>query len=155
MRAAWVLYFDDIDVVIFLAPMSAFDQTLAEDSSINRLADSIDLWTSVTSNALLQNTNIILFLNKLDLQHAKLASGIRFADYIPSYGVRANDFDTVSRYLRKQFNAIFKRESPTPRIFYCLVNNIVDAKSTTFSFVVAGVWDMLMRSHLVESRLIL
>ncbi|KAF7360865.1 hypothetical protein MSAN_01116100 [Mycena sanguinolenta] len=173
MRTGWVPYFDDVDALIFLVPISAFDQVLAEDSSINRLADSVDLWTSIMSNKLLQNTKIILFLTKVDLLHvliisvlvalcafakcmqAKLTSGVRFADYIPSYGGRANDFDTVSRYLRKQFCAILKEESPTPRIFYCHMANIVDAKSRATSYVVAGVKDMLMRSHLTESRLVL
>ncbi|KAG5653739.1 hypothetical protein H0H81_010996 [Sphagnurus paluster] len=35
--AAWVPYFDDMDAIIFLAPISAFDQKLAEDPDINRL----------------------------------------------------------------------------------------------------------------------
>ncbi|KAF7326519.1 hypothetical protein MSAN_02508900 [Mycena sanguinolenta] len=153
MRARWVPYFDDMEAIIFLAPISAFDQVLAEDPGVNRLADSVDLWTSITSNKLLQKTNIIIFLNKIDLLQAKLASGIRFADYFSSYGLRPNDYDSVSRYIRKQFNAILKKESPTPRLFYCHLTNVVDAKST--AYVLAGVKDMLMRFHLKESRLIL
>ncbi|KAG6920056.1 hypothetical protein DXG01_010124 [Tephrocybe rancida] len=35
--AAWVPYFDDMDGIIFLAPISCFDQVLAEDPSVNRL----------------------------------------------------------------------------------------------------------------------
>ncbi|KAJ6454349.1 guanine nucleotide binding protein, alpha subunit [Mycena sanguinolenta] len=153
MRARWVPYFDDMEAIIFLAPISAFDQALAEDPSVNRLADSVDIWTSITSNKLLQKTNIIIFLNKIDLLQAKLASGIRFADYFPAYGLRPNDYDSISKYIRKQFNAILKQESPTPRLFYSHLTNVVDAKST--AYVLAGVKDMLMRFHLRESRLIL
>jgi len=35
--AAWVPFFDDMNAIIFLAPISCFDQTLAEDDSVNRL----------------------------------------------------------------------------------------------------------------------
>jgi len=153
LRARWVPYFDDMEAIIFLAPISAFDETLAEDRSINRLGDSVELWTSITSNKLLQKTNLVLFLNKVDILQAKLASGIRFADYFPSYGLRPNDYDSVSRYLRKQFNAIMKQTSHSPRIFYCHLTNAIDAKST--AYILAGIKDMLMRFHLKESRLIL
>ncbi|KAF7333724.1 hypothetical protein MVEN_02328800 [Mycena venus] len=152
-RARWVPYFDDVEAIIFLAPISAFDQNLAEDRSVNRLADSVELWTAITSNQLLQKTNIVLFLNKIDILQAKLASGIRFADFLPTYGLRPNDYDSVSKYLRKQFNGIMKRSSPSPRIFYCHLTHVTDPKST--AYILAGIKDMLMRSHLKESRLIL
>lgn len=54
-RQTWVPYFDDIDAIIFLAPISAFDQALAEDHSVNRLEDSVLLWKSICSNKLLAN----------------------------------------------------------------------------------------------------
>ncbi|KAF7337758.1 hypothetical protein MSAN_02249600 [Mycena sanguinolenta] len=153
LRAAWVSYFDDMDAIIFLAPISAFDQVLAEEPTVNRLADSYKLWTSIVSNKLLQHTNMILFLNKVDIMHAKLASGIRLSDFVDSYGRRPNDFDSASRYLKKQFNSILKQNSPVPRIFYCHLTNAIDTKSTRF--VLAGIKDMLMRFHLQESHLIL
>lgn len=56
-----------VDAIIFLAPISAFDQVLAEDTNVNRLQDSLILWQTVVSNKLLGNVNIILFLNKCDL----------------------------------------------------------------------------------------
>ncbi len=35
--ATWVPYFDDVDAIIFLAPICAFDQVLVEDRTVNRL----------------------------------------------------------------------------------------------------------------------
>ncbi|KAJ7085616.1 guanine nucleotide binding protein, alpha subunit [Mycena crocata] len=153
MVTKWVPYFMDMDAIIFLAPISAFDQVLLEDPKINRLADSLELWTAITSNKLLEKTNLILFLNKVDIMQAKLASGIRLCDHFSAYGRRPNDFDSASRYLRKQFGAILKHSSPSPRILYCHLTNVIDTKSTTF--VLAGIKDMLMRFHLKESHLIL
>ena len=54
-----------MNAIIFLAPISAFDQVLAEDQKTNRLEDSLYLFTSVVSNRLLETVNIILFLNKV------------------------------------------------------------------------------------------
>ncbi|KAJ7082579.1 guanine nucleotide binding protein, alpha subunit [Mycena epipterygia] len=171
MRPKWVPYVEDnMDAIIFLAPISAFDQVLSEEPTINRLSDSIELWTAIISNKLLQKTNIILFLNKVDILQAKLASGIRLSDYLPAYGRRPNDYDSASRYLRKKFHAILKQSSPAPRVFYCHLTNVIvspvaaclmsaacsfrqDMKSTTY--VLAGIKDMLMRFHLKDSYLIL
>ena len=54
------------------------------------------LWQTIVSNRLLQNTSIILFLNKIDLMQQKLASGIRLRDYVVSYGDRPNNYETAS-----------------------------------------------------------
>ncbi|KAJ7843731.1 guanine nucleotide binding protein, alpha subunit [Mycena olivaceomarginata] len=152
-RSLWVPYFDDMNCIIFLAPISAFDQKLEEEPEMSRLADSAAIWTSIIANKLLQNTNIILFLNKIDILEAKLRSGIRFADYVASYGKRPNDFDSASRYMRKQFAAILKDSSPIPRLFYCHLTSAVNMKST--QFVLLGIKDMLMQHHLKQSGLII
>ena len=89
-RASWAPFFDDIDAIIFLAPLSVFDEKLIEDSRVNRLQDSYELWKQVASNTVLENTQIILFLNKYDLLAKKLKRGVKIKDYISSYGDREN-----------------------------------------------------------------
>lgn len=56
-----------VNAIIFLAPISAFDQVLAEDPRVNRLEDSMLLWQALVSNKLLAQVNVILFLNKCNL----------------------------------------------------------------------------------------
>lgn len=122
-----------------MAPISGFDQVLAEDRSINRLEDSVLLWKAVCSNKLLANVDLVLFLNKCDILEAKLNAGVRLAKYVRSYGDRPNDLDTASKcklvflffghgvYLflngrppdfRSKFGAIHREFSPSPRKFY-------------------------------------
>ncbi|KAG8219356.1 guanine nucleotide binding protein, alpha subunit [Butyriboletus roseoflavus] len=96
-RHAWAPYFEDVNAIIFLAPISAFDQVLVEDPKVNRLEDSFLLWRSLVSNKLLMDVSIILFLNKIDLLQAKLKAGVRLKDYIMQYGDRPNDFDNISK----------------------------------------------------------
>lgn len=103
-----------MNAILFLAPISAFDQVLSEAPKVNRLVsvdvfvsplqtysdrpqeDSVHLWQTIVSNRLLQSTTIILFLNKIDLMQQKLASGIRLRDYVVSYGDRLNNYETAS-----------------------------------------------------------
>jgi hypothetical protein len=49
-RQVWAPFFDDVNALIFLAPISAFDQVLAEEPDVNRVEDSLLLWRSVVAN---------------------------------------------------------------------------------------------------------
>lgn len=89
-RAAWAPFFDDVDAIIFLAPINVFDEKLLEDNRTNRLQDSYELWKQVLSNKVLARTQIVLFLNKYDLLVKKLNRGVKIRDYISSYGEREN-----------------------------------------------------------------
>ena len=92
-RAAWYPYFDDCDAIIFLAPVSSFDERLSEDRRVNRLEDSFMLWRAVAASKLLARTAIVLFLNKCDLLERKLRAGVRVRDFVHSYGDRPNDVE--------------------------------------------------------------
>ncbi|KAJ3503392.1 hypothetical protein NLJ89_g8458 [Agrocybe chaxingu] len=118
MRAAWLPYFDNVNVIIFLSPVSVFDQRLEEDPKVNRLEDSIILWTSICSSKLLSKTQLILFLNKCDLLRRKLKRGVKVNQYLPSFGDRPNEVITVVKYLREKFKDIQKQHSPEHRSVY-------------------------------------
>ncbi|KAF8804482.1 G-alpha-domain-containing protein [Phlegmacium glaucopus] len=151
-RAAWAPYFDDMDAIIFLAPISCFDQVLEEDPKVNRLEDSFKLWTMIVSNPLLKHTNLILFLNKIDILRSKLASGLRLRDHVVSYGDRPNDVDSTTSYFRRKFAGILNERSPLPRIFYCHFTTVIDTKST--KYILTNLKDMLMRQNLMKVNLI-
>ncbi|KLO10580.1 G-alpha-domain-containing protein [Schizopora paradoxa] len=128
---AWVPFFDDMNAIIFLAPISCFDQVLMEDHSVNRLEDSVLLWKNIVSNQLLAKTNLVLFLNKCDVLRAKLQSGIQLGKYVISYGDRPNDFQHASDYLRRKFYNIHQENSPHPRSFYCHFTSVTDTRTTS------------------------
>jgi guanine nucleotide-binding protein alpha-1 subunit len=48
----------DVKAIIFLAPMSVFDEKLQGDSGINSLEDSINLWSTVYKSKLLSKVNL-------------------------------------------------------------------------------------------------
>lgn len=94
-RQAWLPYFDQVNAIIFLAPISCFDERLQEDPRVNRLEDSFILWKAVCSSKLLSKTTLIIFLNKVDILANKIANGIMVKRYLPSYGDRPNDTQSV------------------------------------------------------------
>ncbi|KAM6502181.1 guanine nucleotide-binding protein alpha-4 subunit [Amanita muscaria] len=150
--SAWAPYFDNMNAIIFLAPISCFDQVLLEDPNVNRLEDSILLWKSVISSPLLKDSEIILFLNKIDILKAKLAAGIQFGQYVISYGNRPNDVEHASNYLKKKFGALHKQYSLKPREFHCHLTTITDVKST--QRILNHVKDMVIRKNLKDSSLV-
>ncbi|KAF8906740.1 guanine nucleotide binding protein, alpha subunit [Gymnopilus junonius] len=151
-RTTWAPFFDDVDAIIFLAPISGFDQVLSEDRTVNRLEDSVLLWKAVCSSKLLANVDLVLFLNKCDILEKKLNAGVKLAKYVRSYGDRSNDLDSVSKYLRGKFSAIHREYSPNPRKFYAFCTSVTDTATT--AGIIASVRDMVIRQHLKQSKLL-
>ena len=82
-RQSWIPFFDDVQAIIFLAPL-LFNLTLEEDSRISRIVstfpcprfhdvlrilplqeDSMSLWCTICGSRLLGGANLILFFNKV------------------------------------------------------------------------------------------
>ncbi|KAJ7253771.1 guanine nucleotide binding protein, alpha subunit [Mycena haematopus] len=152
VRTTWVPFFDDVDAIIFLAPIAGFDQVLAEDRSVNRLEDSVLLWKAVCSNKLLAGVDLVLFLNKCDILERKLNAGVKLVRYVRSYAERENTFEAVSQYLRSKFSAIHREYSPNPRKFYAFCTSVTDTATT--GGIIASVRDMVVRQHLKQSKLL-
>jgi hypothetical protein len=101
-RNAWIPFFENITAIIFLAPISCFDEQLEEDPRVNRLEDSFLLWGRVCGAKLLAKTTIVLFTNKIDLLEKKLVvgpdgKGKRVKDWLTSYGDRPNTAADVTK----------------------------------------------------------
>lgn len=58
-RSAWYPYFMDVNAIIFLAPISVFDESLEEDPTVNRLEDTYLLWKAVVSSKLLSKVRSV------------------------------------------------------------------------------------------------
>ncbi|KAG7090079.1 hypothetical protein E1B28_011696 [Marasmius oreades] len=105
----------EYNTIIFLCPISAFDEVLEEDHAINRLEDSILLWRAICSNKLVSARRFILFLNKCDLLEQKLKSGVSIKKYIPSYADRPNESSEFVNYVSRHMRSIYKHFSPLER----------------------------------------
>lgn len=88
-RSTWLSYFDTTNAILFVASLSAYNQYLSEDSTINRMVDAIVLFEQLVNNPLLNSQGFILFLNKVDLYEKKVKE-IAIALTFPEYQGNAN-----------------------------------------------------------------
>ncbi|CAK5270790.1 unnamed protein product [Mycena citricolor] len=152
MRHAWLPYFDFMNAIIFLAPISCFDERLAEDPSVNRLEDSLLLWHAIISSKLLGETTLIVFLNKCDLLKRKLQNGVRVNKYMISFGSRENEVGAVVKYLKDKFKDMARSQSAVSRPIYLHATSVTDTKATAVTLSV--VRDGIVRDHLKNAELV-
>jgi len=152
LRHTWVPYFDDANAIIFLAPVSAFDQYLDEDPKMNRINDSLQLFTYICSNELLKKVHLVLFLNKTDVLREKLSGGVSVKRYIPSFGDRKNNYDTVVDYFRTHFLQVHRKNNEEQRVLYTHLTSVVDTKTT--QGIIRNVRDSIFRGYLQEASLV-
>ncbi|OSD04002.1 G-protein alpha subunit [Trametes coccinea BRFM310] len=152
-RASWASYFEDVNAMIFLCPMSGFNQRLAEDRSVNRLYDSMELWDTVCRSRLLSKATFILLLNKADLLRAKLRAGIRFSDYVKNYDQdQPNTVEAVSAYLRKEMMEIHRVYSPRKRQLHVHITCAIDP--TLMAAVLNSMRDVILVEMLHQTTLL-
>ena len=85
-RKKWIHCFEDVNAIIFVAALSEYDQKLFEDSSQNRMVEALMLFGEMCNSRWFERTDMILFLNKVDLFRNKvgvvdISSVEDFADY--------------------------------------------------------------------------
>ncbi|KAF7365487.1 putative G protein alpha chain [Mycena venus] len=148
MRRAgtWVQFFDEVEAIVFLVPISTFDEVLEENPEVNRLEDSLNRWKALCSNKLLASVHFILFLNKADILNSKLQSGVQFNSYLRSYGNRPNKLNEVIRYLKRHFAAIHRENSPRARLLYQYIASAIDARAT--ATITSNINDIRIRKAL-------
>ncbi|KAI9012886.1 guanine nucleotide binding protein, alpha subunit [Gaertneriomyces semiglobifer] len=83
-RRKWIHCFEAVTSIIFCVALSEYDQVLLEESTQNRMAESLILFESVINSRWFLRTSIILFLNKTDLFKIKLARN-PLEKYFPEY----------------------------------------------------------------------
>ncbi|KAJ7061270.1 G-protein alpha subunit [Mycena amicta] len=152
LRHAWLPYFDAVNAIIFLAPISCFDERLTEDPSINRLEDTLLLWKAIVGSKLLGKITLIVFLNKCDLLKRKLQSGIMVNKYMISFGNRENEVGTVVKYLKDKFKDILRADASEPRTTYLYATSVTDTKATATTLNI--VRDGIIREHLKHAEFV-
>ncbi|PSN32862.1 Guanine nucleotide-binding protein G(o) subunit alpha [Blattella germanica] len=67
IRRKWIYCFDDVRAVMFVVSLSGYDMTLVEDPTVNRLEESLNLFSQIVNNRFFREASFVLFLNKFDL----------------------------------------------------------------------------------------
>ncbi|KAJ2904384.1 Guanine nucleotide-binding protein alpha-3 subunit [Zalerion maritima] len=103
-RKKWIHCFENVTSIIFCVALSEYDQVLLEESSQNRMMESLLLFDSVVNSRWFMRTSIILFLNKVDIFRQKLGRS-PLSNYFPDYS-GGNHVNKAAKYLLWRFNQV-------------------------------------------------
>jgi len=112
-RKKWIHCFEDVTAIIYCVALNEYDMKLFEDEKVNRMEESLELFTEICNSKWFTKTAMILFLNKSDLFREKIAKvdlKILFTDY-----EGGNDYDKGLKYIQDKFANLNK--NPNKKIF--------------------------------------
>lgn len=114
-RKKWIHCFEDVTGVLFLASLSAYDQSLYEDDSTNRMEEALELFGQICNSRWFKDTAMILFLNKNDLFEQKIGKTPitvcfpEFTDEVQNGKQLVNNSFECKQYIKRKFFALNKR----------------------------------------------
>ncbi|KAI9739147.1 MAG: Guanine nucleotide-binding protein alpha-2 subunit [Cirrosporium novae-zelandiae] len=145
-RKKWIHCFENVTSIIFCVALSEYDQVLLEESSQNRMMESLVLFDSVVNSRWFMRTSIILFLNKVDLFRQKLERS-PLAKYFPDYS-GGNDVNRAAKYLLWRFNQV-------NRAHLNLYPHLTQATDTSnIRLVFAAVKETILQNALKDSGIL-
>lgn len=127
-RRKWIHCFDAVTAVMFCASMSDYDQTLREDSTQNRMHESLSLFDEICNSPWFRDTTIILFLNKSDLFKNKIQK-VDLKVCFEDYGGGC-DFDKGSQFIKSRFLA----QNHSPHTIYPHFTCAINTENVEFVF---------------------
>eukprot|EP00124_Ichthyophonus_hoferi_P000093 Ihof_evm13s3 gene=Ihof_evmTU13s3 len=71
-RKKWIHCFENVDAIVFCAPLGDYDMPIDNDRTMNRLYEALKMFDSICNSKWFLHTSIILFLNKTDTFKEKL-----------------------------------------------------------------------------------
>ena len=125
-RRKWIHCFDDVDAVLFLVSLSEYDLMCFEDSTTNRMEESIKIFSETINSPSFENTPFILFLNKDDLFKEKIKRvplTVCFPDYEEPEDESEKE-DAARNYIKEQ---LLKESKNTQRT---IVTHVICATNT-------------------------
>ncbi|KNC79921.1 hypothetical protein SARC_07701 [Sphaeroforma arctica JP610] len=147
-RRKWIQCFADVTGIIYIVATSAYNQYLREDTSQNRLVESLELFTSIWKNRWLSQVSVVLFLNKCDLLKEKIEVS-DMGDYFDDYDGGC-DYENAKGFIRSKFLAI-GIATETRRLYphFTIATDTANIKR-----VFTDVKDIILHFHLAEFGLV-
>lgn len=146
-RKKWIHCFENVTAIIFLVAISAYDQVLVEDDTVNRMQEALTLFDSICNSKWFVKTSIILFLNKIDIFKEKLQTS-PLNKYFPDFD-GGSDFDKACDYFLKKFSAL--NQSDVKQVYPHLT---CATDTQQIKFVMAAVNDIIIQNNLRDCGLL-
>ncbi|ETO26439.1 hypothetical protein RFI_10696 [Reticulomyxa filosa] len=155
-RKKWVNVFHDIDVVVYVMSLSGYDQTTFEDISVKCYDESFAVFTQLSETDVFENTDFVVFLNKIDLFQEKLKS-TPFTVYDPSFDKSSqHNPEKIVHYVQNRFEQIWSKDvdelSTRMRTLFFHLTCSLDTK--VMQTVIADVHHSLIKREMDKASLI-
>ena len=154
-RKKWIHCFENVTAVLFLAAISAYDQMLYENASVNRMDEALALFKEICNTRWFLHTSLILFLNKMDIFEDKLlglsgkAIPITVCPSFVNYKGPEKDFEAAVEFIEDVF--LMKNENPDKQVYY----HVTCATNTdNIAVVFAAVKDIIIKQGLAIAGLL-
>lgn len=115
-RRKWINCFDDVKAIIFLEGLSGYNQVLFEDSSCNRMHESLSLFADIVKNPIFKKTPIFIFLNKKDL-FEEMIPKTSLKVCFPEYDGPDGQVLPAVEYIKKKYEAIMAEHCPGKHVY--------------------------------------
>jgi guanine nucleotide-binding protein G(i) subunit alpha len=142
-RKKWIHCFENVMAIIFLVAVSAYDQVLIEDESINRMEEALVLFNSICNSKWFVQTSIILFLNKIDIFKEKIKTS-PVSKYFPDYNGGSN-YDEAIKYFSNRFTSLNQSKEKKVYVYYTCGTDTGQLK-----FIMSAVKDIVTRQNLEQ-----
>jgi len=149
-RKKWIHVFDNVQVVLFLAAISGYDQALVEDRTGNQMTEALMLFEQISNSSYFVKSALILFLNKIDLFVEKLASGMSpIQKYFPDFHPKQSDakadhrIETAKVFFANKFRTLVRNPNKEVYVHYTNATDTDLLKKT-----MASVQDMIVQRNL-------
>ncbi|KAI8893673.1 guanine nucleotide binding protein, alpha subunit [Globomyces pollinis-pini] len=143
-RKHWIPYFDDVNCVVFVINVAAFDQKMVEDPDKNQMHDALTLFERICNNPLLAKSQLMLFFNKKDLFLEKIRR-LSLVEYFPDYTGKVNSNSEGLEFFKTKFRALNQINRP-----YIPVHLTCCTDTEAMKVIVAGVVQNLIEKNLTR-----
>lgn len=128
-RRKWIHCFESVTSIIFIAACSEYDQALVEEDDMNRMQESISLFTQIITYDWFRDASFILFLNKVDLLREKIKrSPLR--KYFPTFDGQDGNHEDAERFILQ----LYLRAKPESHDVYPHFTMATDTSNMEFVF---------------------
>lgn len=126
-RRKWIHTFADNQCLIFVAPLSGYNQCLIEDKLSNQLEEALMLFKSLLSMTWFKRSPIFLILNKLDLLLEKIDSNPITKSW-PEYEGSLNDSNNILIFIKNKFLELADMAGRSVKVYPCDLTDIDSAR---------------------------
>lgn len=124
-RKKWIHCFQDITAIIFFVSLADYDLLLYEDSTTNRMIESLILFEEICNARWFSKSSFIVFFNKRDIFADKIAKS-PLSNHIPLYTGK-NNFNETACFIQN----LFLSKNTTEKTIYPHLTCATDTDSIT------------------------